>query len=112
MASYARLLGQKVIVRYRAGDILLTASGALSADSGRSIFLEEHLEQRGKRSYFRWEIPYQCIHRIEEAPQEPQPAESEPPAKAPVGMASSASAGADSSSAGILSSLPQPPKST
>src|SRR5271166_6135727 len=66
MASYSRFLGRKVTVQYRVGDVLLPASGLFSADSGRSIFLEQHIEQRGKRSYFRWEIPYQYIHRIEE----------------------------------------------
>jgi hypothetical protein len=67
MASYSQFLGRKVTVQYRVGDILLPASGLFAADSGRSIFLEQHIEQRGKRSYFRWEIPYQYIHRIEEA---------------------------------------------
>jgi hypothetical protein len=66
MASYSQFLGRKVTVQYRVGDILLPASGVFAADSGRSIFLEQHIEQRGKRSYFRWEIPYQYIHRIEE----------------------------------------------
>jgi hypothetical protein len=66
MASYSQFLGRKVTVQYRVGDILLPASGLFAADSGRSIFLEQHIEQRGKRSYFRWEIPYQYIHRIED----------------------------------------------
>jgi hypothetical protein len=66
MASYSQFLGRRVTVQYRVGDILLPASGLFAADSGRSIFLEQHIEQRGKRSYFRWEIPYQYIHRIEE----------------------------------------------
>ena len=38
------------------------------ADSGRSIFLEQSFEQRGKNGHFRWEIPYQCLVRIEEKP--------------------------------------------
>jgi hypothetical protein len=53
-------------VQYRAGDILLPASGTLVADSGRSIFLEQHLEQHGQMKQFRWEIPYQYIVRLEE----------------------------------------------
>jgi hypothetical protein len=44
--------------------MLLCASGTFSADSGRSIFLEQHLDQRGTRKYFRWEIPYPYIYRI------------------------------------------------
>src|SRR6516165_10078944 len=81
MASFAQFLGRRVVVQYRVGDVLLPASGRFAADSGRSIFLEQHVEQRGKRSYFRWEIPYQFIHKIEEAPEdveEPTPARSCP----------------------------------
>jgi hypothetical protein len=69
MASYAQFMGRKVTVSYRVGDVLIPASGTFVADSGRSIFLEQHLEQRGRMSYFRWEIPYPYIHRIAEAPE-------------------------------------------
>lgn len=65
MAAYSHFLGSAVKVQYRLGDIFLSASGTFVADSGRSIFLEQHVEQRGKRNYFRWEIPYPHIHRIE-----------------------------------------------
>jgi len=68
MARYSAFLGRRVEVQYRAGDILLPASGVFVADSGRSIFLEQHFEQRGKHGHFRWEIPYQCLVRIEEKP--------------------------------------------
>ena len=68
MARYSAFLGRRVEVQYRAGDILLPASGIFVADSGRSIFLEQHFEQRGKQGHFRWEIPYQCLVRIEEKP--------------------------------------------
>ena len=68
MARYSSFLGRRVEVQYRAGDILLPASGIFVADSGRSIFLEQHFEQRGKHGHFRWEIPYQCLVRIEEKP--------------------------------------------
>ena len=66
MARYSPLLGRSVEVQYRAGDILLPASGILVADSGRSIFLEQKFEQRGQHKHFRWEIPYQYIVRLEE----------------------------------------------
>jgi hypothetical protein len=69
MARYSSLLGHRVEVHYRAGDILLPASGTLVADSGRSIFLEQHLMQRGLLKHFRWEIPYQYIVRLEEMPE-------------------------------------------
>lgn len=68
MARFSAFLGRRVQVQYRAGDILLPASGTLVADSGRSIFLEQNLEQRGQRKHFRWEIPYQYLVRIEEKP--------------------------------------------
>lgn len=64
MAAYSQFLGCKVTVRYRVGEVLLSATGTFSADSGRSIFLEQHVDQRGTRKYFRWEIPYPYIHRI------------------------------------------------
>ena len=69
MARYSSFLGRRVEVQYRAGDILLPASGVFVADSGRSIFLEQNFEQRGKHGHFRWEIPYQCMVRIEEKPE-------------------------------------------
>jgi hypothetical protein len=72
MARYSAFLGRRVEVQYRAGDILLPASGTFVADSGRSIFLEQIFEQRGSQKHFRWEIPYQYIVRLEEK-KEPSP---------------------------------------
>lgn len=53
-------------MHYRAGDIVLPASGTFVADSGRSIFLEQSFLQRGQQKHFRWEIPYQYIVRLEQ----------------------------------------------
>src|SRR5271154_6405249 len=78
MARYSQFLGRRVEVHYRAGDILLPASGTFVADSGKSIFLEQHLEQRGQKKQFRWEIPYQYIVRIEE-PEIPRSSLTPPP---------------------------------
>ena len=78
MARYSAFLGRPVEVQYRAGDICLPASGTFVADSGRSIFLEQHYEQCGQQKNFRWEIPYPCIVRVGEV--EPLCA-SEPAAK-------------------------------
>jgi len=78
MARYSAFLGRKVEVQYRAGDILLPASGTFVADSGRSIFLEQSFEQKGQQKHFRWEIPYQYIVRLEEKKETP-----EDPAAAP-----------------------------
>jgi hypothetical protein len=73
MARYAEFLGRFVDVQYRAGDICLPASGTFVGDSGRSVFLEQHYEQHGQLKNFRWEIPYQCIIRLEEAEALPKP---------------------------------------
>jgi hypothetical protein len=79
MARYSNFLHRRVEVLYRAGDIILPASGVLVADSGRSIFLEQHFEQRGQIRNFRWEIPYQYIVRLKE----PVEASSTPPQELP-----------------------------
>ena len=98
MARYSAFLGRRVEVQYRAGDILLPASGTFVADSGRSIFLEQHFEQRGTEKHFRWEIPYQYIVRLEEKPEPSQDtasaasASSPAPAAAPSKETSSSSA--------------------
>jgi len=107
MASYAQFLGRRVTVQYRVGDVLLPASGTFAADSGRSIFLEQHVEQRGKRSYFRWEIPYQYIHKIVETTDaEKKAVEVETSRAAAAGSASSAVSPASVP----LLSFPQRPK--
>src|SRR6516164_2159411 len=116
MASFAQFLGRRVVVQYRVGDVLLPASGLFAADSGRSIFLEQHVEQKGKRSYFRWEIPYQFIHKIEampEAVEQPAlPAETQPGAaqENPQAAAASAGSGVTTSGNASLVSLPHRPK--
>lgn len=79
MARYSAFLGRRVEVQYRAADIVLPASGIFVADSGRSIFLEQRLEQRGQARHFRWEIPYQYLVRIEEIAEPPET----PPAPKP-----------------------------
>jgi len=69
MARYSCFLGRRVEVQYRAGDIVLPASGTFVADSGRSIFREQGFSQRGQQKHFRWEIPYQYIVRLHEKPE-------------------------------------------
>lgn len=121
MARYPAFLGRSVEVQYRAGDILLPASGTFVADSGRSIFLEQHIEQRGQQKQFRWEIPYQCIVRIREKQDEAPVAATDSPAapsvetsrqsvaeEEPPGQASAAAVG--SGGAPVLHPLNIPPK--
>jgi hypothetical protein len=71
MAQYSALMGKRIAVTYRAGDVILPATGMLSADSGKSIFLEESYHQNGNTKTFRWEIPYPCILQLQEAPEGP-----------------------------------------
>ncbi len=112
MARYSAFLGRTVEVQYRAGEIFLPASGTFVADSGRSIFLEQHFDQRGQAKQFRWEIPYQYIVRIQEPhtgatpPAPPEPTASN--ATADDHRASSASAGAGAGGSSVLfSSTPR-----
>jgi hypothetical protein len=72
MARYPALLGRRIEVTYRAGDIVLPATGTMAADSGKSIFLEEHYDQKGSVKTFRWEIPYACIVQLNEIPEGPK----------------------------------------
>ena len=63
--------GSRIVVTYRAGDIILPATGNLAADSGKSIFLEESYQQQGSVKTFRWEIPYPCIVELNECRRSP-----------------------------------------
>jgi hypothetical protein len=99
MARYSAFLGRKVDVQYRAGDILLPASGTFVADSGRSIFLEQSFEQRGSQRHFRWEIPYQYIVRLEE--------KVEPPRVSASSSGDPATAAAPSAEASLSSAEPE-----
>jgi len=71
MARYAEHVSKRVEVQYRSGDIYLTATGILVADSGRSIFLEEHFTKDSRARTFRWEIPYLYIVRVNGAAAQP-----------------------------------------
>lgn len=67
MTQFSALLGKRVDVLYRAGEIYLPASATLVADTGKSIFLEECVHHRERIRTFRWEIPYQHIMRLHES---------------------------------------------
>jgi hypothetical protein len=108
MAAYSQFLGFKVTVRYRVGEMVLSATGTFAADSGRSIFLEQHLEQRGTRKYFRWEIPYPYIQHIETAASAAPEDDSKLATPHPDSMQKSATANAGESAGGAPSVLPFP----
>jgi hypothetical protein len=67
MARYSALLGRRVEVHYRTGEILMPVTGTLAADSGKSIFLEEHFHHQQQVKSFRWEIPYRSIVELTES---------------------------------------------
>lgn len=78
MARYTSLIGKRMEVSYRAGDILLSAAGVLVTDSGESIYLEEHFIQRGNPKTLRIEIPYPCIVRMTESAEAQAPNQAAP----------------------------------
>jgi hypothetical protein len=80
MSRYHAFIGRRVEVQYRAGDVILPATGTLAADSGKSIFLEERLILRGQVKTFRWEIPYAFMLSLDES-FAPPPAETPASAK-------------------------------
>jgi hypothetical protein len=81
MSHYAPLVGKKVEAHYRASDLNLLAVGTLVADTGKSIFIEDHFTQNGREKKMRLEIPYPHLHRIFERP---EVSEGLPPGAAPV----------------------------
>ena len=118
MARYSAFLGRTVEVQYRAGEILLPASGTFVADSGRSIFLEQHFDQRGQAKQFRWEIPYQYIVRIQQPLADSTSAAVPPASTVPTASSSTsddnrvscAKAGAGAGGSSTFFSSPQRPK--
>jgi hypothetical protein len=90
MLRFAGLLGKRVEVIYRAGEIHLRATATLVGDSGKSIFLEERFLHHDTVKTFRWEIPYPYIVRIHECVVIP----AEPAADARSGVAARAAAAA------------------
>ncbi len=68
MSRYHSLLGKYVHVLYRAGDVQLSASGALASDSGASVYVEDRFVDSGKEKIIRVEIPYGFLISLEEKP--------------------------------------------
>ena len=69
MSRYHSLLGKHVHVLYRAGDVQLSASGALASDSGASVYVEDRfMDGGGKEKIIRVEIPYGFLISLEEKP--------------------------------------------
>jgi len=73
MPAYTSLLGKRVEVSYRAGDIHMTATGTLTSDSGQSIRLEDRFSQAGREKTVRMEIPYPSLIRVREILLQPAP---------------------------------------
>jgi hypothetical protein len=66
MERYAHLVGKRVEVHYRSGDVPLVSTGTLAADNGRSIYFEDRYSSGGTSKTIRHEIPYTHIVRIVE----------------------------------------------
>jgi hypothetical protein len=89
VARYSALMGRRIGITYRAGDVVLPAKGILAADSGKSIFLEELYNPTGITKTFRWEIPYVCIIELREVLDSTMTSEPEkPPADTAAGTSS------------------------
>jgi hypothetical protein len=66
MARYSALLGKRVEVHYRAGEMQLSTIGTLASDTGKAIFVQEHFSSGGKEKTMRVEIPYAYVIRVAE----------------------------------------------
>lgn len=64
MPDFTSLIGKRVEVNYRAGDIRMTATGTLAVDSGEFIRIEDRLSQSGREKTVRVEIPYPSLVRV------------------------------------------------
>ena len=66
MARYSAIVGKRVEVHYRAGDLQLSTVGTLESDTGKAIFVQEHFSSGGKEKTMRVEIPYAYVIRVVE----------------------------------------------
>jgi len=66
MTRYSALLGKRVEVHYRAGDMQLSTIGTLASDTGDAIFVQERFSSGGKQKTMRVEIPYSYVIRVTE----------------------------------------------
>jgi hypothetical protein len=73
MPAFSLFIGKRVEVRYRAGEVQMTATGTLALDSGVLIRLEDRFTQSGREKTVRIEIPYSSIIRIREIIPQPAP---------------------------------------
>ncbi|MGH9728205.1 MAG: hypothetical protein ACRD4V_06395 [Candidatus Acidiferrales bacterium] len=71
MDAYKVLLGKRVEVRYRAGEVQMIATGMLALDSGAFVRLEDRFSQSGRDKTVLIEIPYPSIVRIREVMLQP-----------------------------------------
>ncbi|MFZ0211947.1 MAG: hypothetical protein WBE20_03590 [Candidatus Acidiferrales bacterium] len=72
MSQFASLLGKRVEVNYRAGEVHMIATGTLAVDSGQLIRLEDRFQQSGREKTMRMEIPYAAIVRVREIISRPE----------------------------------------
>jgi hypothetical protein len=68
MGRYSALVGKRVEAHYRAGDLHLSACGALVAETTGSVFVEERFTRNGREKIIRIEIPHEYLVRLSECP--------------------------------------------
>lgn len=66
MPAFSSLIGKRVEVSYRVGEIHLAVTGNLSLDSGQCIRIEDRYSRSGREKTIRLEIPYSSIVRVRE----------------------------------------------
>lgn len=71
MSSFTYLVGKRVEVSYRAGEIHLCATATLTRDSGTDIQLEDRFTQSGRENTLRISIPYSALLCVREKAETP-----------------------------------------
>lgn len=66
MGQYPALVGKRVEAHYRAGDLHLSVSGTLAAETTQAIFLEDRFSRDGREKTIRVEIPHTYVLQLKE----------------------------------------------
>lgn len=72
MGQYPALVGKRVEAHYRAGDMHLSVSGTLVADTTQAICLEDRFSRDGREKTIRVEIPHAYVLQLRECSDRPE----------------------------------------
>jgi len=72
MSRYKSFVGKRVEAQYRVAEIHQTSVGVVTADTGRSVIIQETLSQGERKKTMRIEIPYEYVIRLVEIHQSAQ----------------------------------------